>query len=252
MYKFVQFISNKEQSGYIKPSEFNLAAKQAQMSLYLERYGNPHEYTPGNPIPQRGGFGQTQKLQDDFNPFMMSSSFSSSEIDLTQLPCDYAHLVSIHSNGARTAVRIVTIDEYSTIRNSSIVAPSSSYPVAYFGDKMKIYTDGVSSGTVYYLRYPVDPLWDYFKNSNGQPLDSDNGNATTYPVFDDTATTTPYNTTTGYNCSNTGNPYENSVDFEFPYDCFNDIAFKILSYVGINLRENQLTQYSELKEQQGV
>ena len=38
MYRFVQFVANKEQSGFIKPSEFNLAADRAQMQLFMERY----------------------------------------------------------------------------------------------------------------------------------------------------------------------------------------------------------------------
>ena len=41
LYKFVQFVSNKEQSGYIKPSEFNIAVDRAQMQLFMERYNNP-------------------------------------------------------------------------------------------------------------------------------------------------------------------------------------------------------------------
>jgi len=39
---------------------------------------------------------------------------------------------------------------------------------------------------------------------------------------------------------------------EFPDETFNEIAIRILSFVGINLRENQLSQFAELKKQQGI
>ena len=250
MYRFVQFIANKEQSGFIKPSEFNLAAQQAQMQLFTERYGHPSEYSLGNPIPVTGGYAQSQKLQDDFNPFMMSDNFSG-DIKLNSLSCNYAHLISIHgSNNSR--VKLVSLDEYGEMSTSQLVAPSSTYPVAYFSDKMRISVDGITSGKLYYLRYPVDPLWDYYKDSSGKPLNSATGSVVTYPVFDKTSSNNVYNDETGYNCSNNGNPYENCQNFEFPYDCFNEIAIKILSFVGINLREPALTQYTELKEQQGI
>lgn len=251
MYRFVQFIANKEQSGFIKPSEFNLAAQQAQIQLFTERYGHPSEYTMGNPIPVTGGYAQSQKLQDDFNPFIMSAPFDGGDIRLNSLTCDYAHLVAIYGNTGQR-VKLVGLDEYAEMTTSQLYAPSNSYPVAYFADRMRINIDGVDSGTVYYLRYPNDPNWDYFKDNSGKPLDSSGGSIVTYPVFDDSPSGNVYNDETGYNCNNTGNPYDNCVNFEFPYDCFNEIAIKILSFVGINLREQALTQYTELKEQQGI
>ena len=69
LYEFVQFVSNKEQSGYVKPSEFNLAIDRAQMQLFMERYNNPAEYQPGRPVP-RVAYQQTQKISDDLRPFI--------------------------------------------------------------------------------------------------------------------------------------------------------------------------------------
>ncbi len=37
LYRFVQLIANKEQRGFIKPSEFNLLAQQAQLDLIHDR-----------------------------------------------------------------------------------------------------------------------------------------------------------------------------------------------------------------------
>ena len=37
LYRFVQLIANKEQRGFIKPSEFDLLAEQAQLDLIHDR-----------------------------------------------------------------------------------------------------------------------------------------------------------------------------------------------------------------------
>ena len=249
MYKFVQFVANKEQSGFIKPSEFNIAAERAQMQLFMQRYGNPKEYSPGYPVP-RVAFAQSQKVQDDFNAFLMSDSFSGGKIDLEDLKCGYIHLVALIATDS-TPIKLVDASEYFKIENSALLSPTADYPIAYFGSDKTIYVSGVSSGSVLYLRHPNVPKWEYFKNSQGQALDSDGGSVVSYPVFDNTQTTN--NPTAGqYICTNTHNPYENSVNFEFPYDCFNEIASMILSYVGVNLREPMLMQYAEAKQTQGI
>ena len=41
VYKFVQFMANKEQRGYINPSEFNMLAKRAQLDVSKEKVGKP-------------------------------------------------------------------------------------------------------------------------------------------------------------------------------------------------------------------
>ena len=248
MYKFVQFVANKEQSGFIKPSEFNIAAERAQMQLFMQRYGNPKEYSPGYPVP-RVAFAQSQKVQDDFNPFLMSDSFSGGEIDLEQLKCGYIHLVALISGS--TPIKLVDASEYFKIESSALLAPTADYPIAYFGHHKTIYVSGVLTGNILYLRHPNTPKWEYFKNAQGQALNSDGGSVVSYPVFDDSETS--QTATEGqYTCANNHNPYANSVNFEFPYDCFNEIASMILSYVGVNLREPMLMQYAEAKQTQGI
>lgn len=38
LYRFVQFLANKDQRGFIKPSEFNLAATRAQLDIIEEKF----------------------------------------------------------------------------------------------------------------------------------------------------------------------------------------------------------------------
>jgi hypothetical protein len=67
-----------------------------------------------------------------------------------------------------------------------------------------------------YLRQPVAPVWG-FTVTNGRPV---------------------YNSTT-------------STNFEAPEEAFGDIANRILSLLGIYVREPQLQQYAEAMKQQG-
>ena len=48
LYRYIQFIANKEQRGFIKPTEFNLLADRAQMELFTKRYNNLKEATSQN------------------------------------------------------------------------------------------------------------------------------------------------------------------------------------------------------------
>ena len=98
---------------------------------------------------------------------------------------------------------------------SSQLNPVSKYPIAkLIGSKVNV----LPVNTRYeltYLRTPVTPSWGY-------TLD-----AFTRPVFD--AAT--------------------SVDSELPAYMINEIAFKICSYLGINLSKVELIQYAEAKTQ---
>ena len=226
LYEFVQFVANKEQNGYIKPNEFNLAADRAQMQFFMERYNNPAEYQPGRPIP-RVAFQQTQKVSDDLRVFVTTESINNAQ-SIPALGDEYVHLVSLRTTNGRH-VKLLDDSELGHVLNSALTPPSSTYPVAYIVNNQINIVPGTVGCTLTYLRRPAKPEWVFFQNSSGEPTDA-SGNPITYPIFDDA----------------------NSTDLEFPDETFNEIAIRILSFVGINLRENQLSQFAELKKQQGI
>ena len=43
-----------------------------------------------------------------------------------------------------------------------------------------------------------------------------------------------------------------STNLNWSNELFNEIGVRILSFVGVNLKDTTLTQYSELKKQQGI
>jgi hypothetical protein len=72
--------------------------------------------------------------------------------------------------------------------------------------------------TMTYLRTPNIPVWGYVLDANGRPQ---------------------YDPST-------------SVDIESPDETHNDIAIRVLRYLGISIREMQLSQYAQAMNQEGV
>ena len=250
LYRFVQFVANKEQSGFIKPSEFNLAADRAQMQFFMERYGNPAEYQPGRPVP-RIAYNQTQKISDDLREFIRRQTISVDINGIMLYPEDYLHFSSATYHFIEQPVRTetsddncddcpgpstVTVDvgeiknhsvtvrpvddsELSYLLGSSIVSPDEKHPVlAFYQEGVQYHPKTISAVDFVYLRRPVAPEWSFTTNTNGRPI---------------------------YDAST-------SVDLEWPEQVFNEIAVRILAFVGINLREADLAQYSEGKRQTGI
>ena len=44
----------------------------------------------------------------------------------------------------------------------------------------------------------------------------------------------------------------NSINLNWSNEVFNEIGIRVLSFIGVNLKDSTITQYSELKKQQGI
>ena len=121
VYKFVQFMANKEQRGYVKPSEFNMLAKRAQLDVIKEKVGKP------SPAAGVIGFKDTAQLSDELYPVTVFESNLTASGDLFSFPADYLHFVSIRYGG--NSVEMISLGELYERRDSLLVAPSPFYPV---------------------------------------------------------------------------------------------------------------------------
>jgi hypothetical protein len=232
LYRFVQFTSNKEQSGYVKPSEFNLAVDRAQMQLFMERYGNPAEYQPGRPVP-RIAYQQTQKISDDLRPFIKkiyqplnNGKFLWSDVE------DYMHLSSLRaryykvnnitgdSELRHSGVKIIDDSELSNYLDSSIVHPTPEYPIAaIYNGYVQVYPSSLDGIDLTYLSRPQRAEWAFTVN-----------NTTGMPDYDEPS----------------------STNLNWSDELFNEIAVRVLNFIGVNLKDGTIQSYSELKKQQGI
>lgn len=222
-YEFVKDLANKEQKGFIPSATFNRYAERAQMEVFMQRYGNPREYQPGRPIP-RITYSSTQKIHDDLRPFIRKIVLHLDRLGRASYPEDYIHLSSIRytvtKNGRheQVAVKVTPDDRLAYRLSSRLVAPTKEYPIcAMFDHYIQFYPENLVGINFTYLRQPMVPKWAFTIVNNREVYDAGN-----------------------------------SLDWEFRDQVHNEICMKILSYIGIHLREGDLLQYAELKNQQGI
>jgi len=238
---FVLFVAKKSVAGANPtPADFNLATERAFVEWVMERYSNPQQYRPGQPIPQMA-WQQTQKISDDLGFLLENRTFtvpstgrlslpdglSVRDIDSAVTP-KYLHLSSVRSvyvtkrkSGAlrsrEIGVSVLRDNELASVLGSSIIEPTERFPVcAFYNTYVQFHPQNIGKVALTYLRTPEVPIWAYTLDTSGRPVYDPN----------------------------------NSIDIESPDSTHNEIAIKVLSYLGISIREPQLTQYAEIQEQQ--
>lgn len=224
VYTTVLSILNKESRGYVTPTEFNMYAEMAQMSLFEELF---HKYSKSlvkqnnrmyhseySDIPKHireaiDIFISESILNKDSNGlyfYTVSNFYRGVKLDL---------LVGKDTGYNRTEVEEVSKLEANRILKNNLITPTTEYPI-YIGidGRYRVYpslpVDYYLLGT--YVRKPIQPKWTYNVIA---------GN----PLFNPTAI-----------------DYQ---DFELPDSMFNDIVIKILSYCGIQIREAEIVQVSQ-------
>lgn len=212
VYKFVQFMANKEQRGYIKPSEFNMLAKRAQLDVIKEKVGKP------SPAGGVIGYRETAQLDDELYPVTVFETSLTVSGDLFSFPANYLNFISLWYGGK--SVEMISLGELYKRRTSQLVFPSSEYPVGVIeANGVRVYTDtlGASDTTftarLNYIKKPSDPNWAYSTVNNIEIYDS--SSSTQLTLTDST---------------------------------HKDIANRILGYIGVNLRESEIISYSETKD----
>lgn len=227
VYNFVKFLADKDQQGNFTPKEFNDNSPRALNELIMKRYNNLKEVQPN-----KQGWQKNQKITDDLRFLLVRNEVSNVSPDgKLQLPENYLHLSSIvynykYSENGKTIsepneVDIVNDNEIASFTGSKIYAKriqAKKYVIAaFYSDYLQFYPKDINVVDLTYLRKPVDPYW-AFTLQNGRP------------VYDPV----------------------NSVDLELPDEMVNEFCMILCSYLAINLRDVEFTQYAEMQKQQGV
>ena len=116
----------------------------------------------------------------------------------------------------------VSVGKITMLNASSLTSPTEFYPsYTLEGEIIKLFPDTIDAkGKVecVYFRYPKAPKWTYFTLLSGEPM------------FDQTQI-----------------DYQ---DFELPFSDIYKLVMKILQYCGVSIRENEVTQFGMIQEQQ--
>jgi hypothetical protein len=205
VFRFVQFVANKETRGWITPADFNLAAELAQLTLYSEKEGE---------------YAATKKLSVDMRPFLSTApeTPTSGIVTIADIDVDFRLPIKAWVSSNYKPVKEVKIDELAEVMDSEIIAPSVDYPVVMYDEVYAhIYPISPDVEIVFsYLKKPSTPTWAYTVSS-------------ARPIYD----------------------AGNSDDFDFDEPMFLPIASRILSHVGVNLKDMELAQFGAAFEEKG-
>lgn len=211
-------IANKNNYGYITPSDFNLYAKQAQLDIFEDYFYQYNNWiVKQNARVSGSGYADIIKgLVEVVDSFSETSLFSPI-LNQFDLPNDYYLINKIYFIPDNTEIERVSQSKILSLNASQLTAPSEMFPAYTLeSNTVTLYPSSTKSIQVQYIRYPKDPKWTYVSLSQGEP------------VFDQSAA-----------------DYQ---DFELPLSDQVNLINKILQYAGMSIREIPLVQFAQAEE----
>lgn len=237
VYNALKDIANKDQRGFVTPTEFNSFAPIAQANVFnamFKRMTNVNAMRKRGIDPGRDKSGLKQLKED-----MAMFSKTSPVIDRTSgahfpKPDDLARIIYVKTAGSlllgeNTSITIpVEYDEEKLeyVLNSNLSKPSETSPVAFLDDEIEVYPKSLKKINVRYYKQP-------------EGLNPTTGARTaSTPKF-------------GFTTLNNKETYDasTSVDFELPEHYIPEIVEEMARLIGINLRDTNIYTYAEQQSQ---
>lgn len=221
VHKFVYFLIKKSNAGgYISPSELDMVLNRAQIQYFNKLYGNQNDYRYDRPVPKIA-YAITEKVSNSLSPFLENTTLTSDANGQAAIPATFFQTVSITKdvNGVPYEVTRVEQDRVANNLTSYYDAPDADFPIyTQLKDKYQFYpkTQNIAY-KLFYLRKPEDMVWGYTLVDNR-------------PV---------------YNAGTSVQPKWEDVDM-------NEIIYIALSYIGINLKDGDVSQFAQIKTQTGL
>jgi len=216
-------ICNKNNYGYISPDDFNLYAKQAQLEIFNEYMSKYNYYTnlENNHTSGSDLADLAESARESIEVFVNGTSLNfvttSGDYAVFDAPSDWYHINVLTYNNVEISKESRL--NITRLLNSNLTAPSETYPVYAMGssDSIAIVPNTIQSNvSAIYVRYPVDPRWDYVNLTNGEPM---------------------------YNAAG-------SVDFEVAEDDEPTLVSKILEKAGLSIREPEVYKMAQMNDNQ--
>ena len=226
---YIQNIANIEQSGNkVTPDMYNDWLDKGIIDAINRRIGIPEQYQVGMPLPKQA-YEISSKITNDLLEIKKIVNITVDAEGKAPLPTDFLYhsatrfrYVLNQNCGnpiiSEKKVEIVDDTQLPFLLNNSIKAPTKKYPIATFQNPyLQCYPSDLKEIKFTYLCYPKKPFWGY-------TIDKDDN-----VIYDPTK----------------------SVHIELPYSMVTMLAGIILGYLGINLREAELENYSQKIKVQG-
>ena len=212
VYQTVLSIANKEGFNYVTPQEFNLLANQAQIELF-EEYFQDQARSMLNPSMDGDYSDSVRNLDEKIHMFENEATLMEDASDLFNYPSNFYRLGRVTLNNI--IVDEVSTKELSYVRLSPLTYPTRKQPVYHRQEGgFKVYpTELMDTDRVvlHYVRRPVNVLW----TTDNTGVFSDN----------------------------------DSQDFELHASEFPELVVKVLGYIGILIKQQDIINFAQVQEQ---
>lgn len=222
-------VINKNNYGYITPSDFNLFAEQAQLDIFEDYfYQFNSQINSENARRSGSGYADIKKgLEEVIDSFSMLENLAHDTGSKYTLPTDpnsskgSYYLVNKVMYGSKEVER-VSQSKILYLSYSNLTAPNLTFPAYTLqGNKITVFPETINSADLIkaqYIRYPKVPKWTFQTLAGGEPM------------FDPSQS-----------------DYQ---DFELPASDSINLVYKILQYAGISIREGDVVAYAQSEENQ--
>ena len=223
VYQTVLMILNKEQRGYMTPTEFNTVATQVQLEIFEKYFDDLNQQLR---IPQADtDYADRQENIDEkiaiFKTFGNALYTTDGSLSYFELPIDDAYteevvfyrLGNVLYNDEKVVQRLDR-HEFYYANQSRLTKPTTTNP-AYLYENQKLFvkpTSIIDKIKVDYIKKPKDVVWGFTVGGLGQYQSDRNSQTTT------------------------------SVDFELHVSEQSEVILKVLLYAGIVIRDPQIVQ----------
>lgn len=232
VYSAVKNLANKDQQGFITPSEFNSFAEIAQLSIYNRLFNdlkNARRIIKAGFNPARDK-SLMKRVEEDLSTFARAITLNKDTASGTFLKSDIDHLnriISMSTFGSimldQSSRRPIDIcydeDKIERILLSDLSKPTDSYPVALVSENIEVFPTTIHRIRVRYYKMPTSVNQDGTIN-DGQPR-----YATTEVNGNDTFSSV------------------NSRDFELPSHYHDMLVAEIAQMAGVNMRDGDVIQH---------
>ena len=175
VYKTVLLILNKEQRGYVTPSEFNKISTQVQLEIFEKYFEDLNQQLR---VPQADSeYADRQKNIDNNISIFKTIGDSTYNLDGYFLPPSNTHRIGTVIYKDEVELQRVQRNELLNINKSKLTKPTTTHPIYVYEEgtttsppRIYVYPKTITNAseiTVSYIRKPYDVVWGYQQLGGG-------------------------------------------------------------------------------------
>lgn len=207
IYKVVSYLVDKYQGTYLSPDDFNMAVNTAQRQYLNFLTGETQEATATRRPGRYSGMQENVTIGGSLSVFLKEGTLTISS-QLAAQPSDFYKISAMRTTDDDFAVRRVGADKIYAYVNNAIDIPTLTEPIyTEIGNNFKFFPNTLTSAKIVYFRKPADAAWVPVTNTL---------------TYDPTA----------------------STQLEWPENDLNDIIYRTIGIIGINLKDGDLVRAS--------